>query len=40
MWYIYTMDYYSAVERNKTGSLVKQMDLALVGHEGKTLACL
>ena len=38
--YIYTMDCYSATKRNKTGSLGEQMDLALVGHQGKTSACL
>ena len=27
-WYIYTMDYYSAIERNETGSVVEMwMDL-------------
>ena len=28
MWYIYTMDYYSGIKRNKTGSFVEMwMDL-------------
>ena len=28
MWYIYTMEYYSAIERNKIGSFVEvRMDL-------------
>ena len=28
MWYIYTMEYYSAIERNKIGSFVEMwMDL-------------
>ena len=28
MWYIYTMEYYSATKRNKTGSFVERwMDL-------------
>ena len=31
MWYIYTMEYYSAVKRNKTGSFVETwMDLETV----------
>ena len=31
MWYIYTMDYYSAIKRNKTGSFVEAwMDLEAV----------
>ena len=31
MWYIYTMDYYSAIKRNKTGSFVETwMDLEAV----------
>ena len=31
MWYIYTMDYYSAIKRNKTGSFVEMwMDLERV----------
>ena len=31
MWYIYTMEYYSAMKRNKTGSFVKTwMDLESV----------
>ena len=31
MWYIYTMEYYSAIERNKIGSFVKMcMDLETV----------
>ena len=30
MWYIYTMEYYSAIKRNETGSLVETwMDLGL-----------
>ena len=27
MWYIYTMEYYSAIKRNKIGSFVDPMDL-------------
>ena len=31
MWYIYTMEYYSAIKRNKTGSFVEMwMDLETV----------
>ena len=31
MWYIYTMEYYSAIKRNKTGSFVETwMDLESV----------
>ena len=31
MWYIYTMGYYSAIKRNKTGSFVETwMDLEIV----------
>ena len=31
MWYIYTMEYYSAIERNETGSFVESwMDLESV----------
>ena len=31
MWYIYTMDYYSGIKRNKTGSFVEMwMDLERV----------
>ena len=31
MWYIYTMEYYSAIKRNKMGSFVKTwMDLETV----------
>ena len=31
MWYIYTMDYYSAIKRNETGSFVETwMDLETV----------
>ena len=31
MWYIYTMEYYSAIKRNKTGSFVEMwMDLESV----------
>ena len=31
MWYIYTMEYYSAIKRNKTGSFVETwMDLETV----------
>ena len=31
MWYIYTMEYYSAIERNKIGSFVEMwMDLESV----------
>ena len=31
MWYIYTMEYYSAVKRNETGSFVEMwMDLETV----------
>ena len=31
MWYIYTMEHYSAIERNKTGSFVEMwMDLESV----------
>ena len=31
MWYIYTMEYYSAIKRNETGSFVKTwMDLETV----------
>ena len=31
MWYIYTMEYYSAIKRNKTGSSVETwMDLETV----------
>ena len=31
MWYIYTMEYYSAIKRNKIGSLVESwMDLESV----------
>ena len=31
MWYIYTMEYYSAIKRNKTGSFVEMwMDLKTV----------
>ena len=31
MWYIYTMEYYSAIKRNKIGSFVEmQMDLETV----------
>ena len=31
MWYIYTMEYYSAIERNEIGSFVEtRMDLEIV----------
>ena len=31
MWYIYTMEYYSAIQRNETGSFVDMwMDLETV----------
>ena len=31
MWFIYTMEYYSAIKRNKTGSFVDMwMDLEMV----------
>ena len=31
MWYLYTMEYYSAIERNETGSFVEMwMDLESV----------
>ena len=31
LWYIYTMEYYSAIKRNKTGSFVEMwMDLETV----------
>ena len=31
MWYIYTMEYYSAIKRNKTGSFVEMwMDIEFV----------
>ena len=31
MWYVYTMEYYSAIKRNKTGSFVEMwMDLETV----------
>ena len=31
MWYVYTMEYYSAIKRNKTGSFVEMcMDLESV----------
>ena len=26
MWYIYTMEYYSAIKRNKTGSFVETVE--------------
>ena len=33
MWYIYTMEYYSAIKRNKIGSFVETwMDLETVTH--------
>ena len=31
MWYIYTMEYYSAIKRNETGSFLEMwMDLEIV----------
>ena len=46
MWYIYTMGYYSAIERNKTGSFVETwMDLenviqSEISQKGKSKYCM
>ena len=46
MWYIYTMEYYSAIERNETGSFVEiRMDLetvmqSKVSQKEKTKYCI
>ena len=37
MWYIYTMEYYSAIKRNETGSFVETlMDLDCHTEESKS----